>query len=421
MGKATIIARPIHRKLFAVLFALACGALPFVNLFPLSTWAFIALGVSLLATRNLSLGFGKHNSLQWLFLSLYLLQIFGFAMHYNKDTAFALEEKASLIFIPILLVSLLQYDATIGVKGIQSFIAGNIAASLYCLGSAAVHVLYTTDTTLFFYHQLSAPLAANAIYFSLYLTVSIFYLIHYYNKGVLNIPRPLLSAFLAILIITLMLLSSKMIIVAGSALIVYFLFSISGQRLKWTAFITTMLCLGLLLFTTNPIKTRFKNWNAGKAIEVLNKKDFTNYTFDDVDIRILLAKLGWELTTENKTWVQGNGGNGYHQPLNEKMLSYKLFAGNEVTRDTGYINYNMHNQYFENFIQYGLIGLFILIIILVKVFLTGVRSKSKVLELIALLFSFSFLSESVLETQAGILLFTLIVFYEWKSTKLKTP
>jgi hypothetical protein len=421
MGTAKIIARPIQRILFAVLFALACSALPFINLFPLSTYSFIALGLSLLVTNNLSLGFGKHNSLQWLFLSFYLLQILGFAIHPDHDTAFALEQKAALLFIPILVLSLLRYDATISVKGIQAFIAGNITASLYCLGTAVFQFLNTADTSVFFYHQLSAPLAANAIYVSLYVTISILYIIHYYNKGILNLPKPLLSAALTILLITLMLLSSKMIIVAGSALIVYFLFSISGQRLKWTAFTTTVLCVALLIFTTNPIKTRFKNWDAGKAIEVVNKKDFTNYTFDDVDIRILLAKLGWELTTENRHWIYGNGGKSYHQPLNKKMLSYKLFAGNEVTKDTGYINYNMHNQYLENFMQYGVIGLFILFIILVKVFSTGVRSKSKILELIALLFSFSFLSESVLETQAGILLFTLIVFYEWKSTKLKTP
>jgi O-antigen ligase len=294
-------------------------------------------------------------------------------------------------------------------------------ASLYCLGVAVFHFLKTGNTSAFFYHQLSAPLAANAIYVSLYVTISILYIIDYYNKGILQMSKYLLSVVLAILVITLMLLSSKMIIVAGSALILYFLFSISAQRLKCIAVITTMFCLALLIFTTNPIKTRFKDWDAGKAVEVLNKKNFANYTFDDVDLRILLAKLGWELTTENKSWVYGNGGKAYHQPLNKKMLSYKLFAGNEVTQDTGYINYNMHNQYLENFMQYGLIGVFILIIILVKVFLTGVRSKSKILELIALLFSFSFLSESVLETQAGILLFTLIVFYEWKSTKLKTP
>lgn len=399
------------------MYAFACAALPFINLIPLSTYLFIAAGIVLLITGNISISARNSNLLFWLFLSFYILQAIGYFIQPNADNLFALEQKASLLFIPVLITSLIRYDAMICRQGIKAFIAGNVMACVCCWAAALFHYSHHPAFSYFFYHQLSATVGANAIYASLYIVVSVLYLLHFYTKGLWKISPWLLFIFLATLIVTLLFLSSKMIIVTGIVLILSFLFNVSNKQLKLFTIISVTALSGLIALTNNPIKNRFEDWNFRKSNYVLKAHNFTNYPFDDFDLRILLIRLGYELTDENTTWLFGNIGLSYHRPLNEKMHSYKLFAGNEITKDTGYINYNMHNQYLENFIQYGFVGLLVLIFILVTSFATALKSKNKLLSLLTTLFFFSFLSESVLETQAGILLFTLIVYYEWNFTK----
>ena len=314
----------------------------------------------------------------------------------------------------------MQYDRSICIKGVKAFIIGNFAASLWCIATAVARYLHDASVQYFFYHQLSSAVRANAIYTSLYVVVSMLYLIHFYTTGIWKMPRLFMFGSLFVFIISLMLLSSKMIIVTGSLIIFIFLFSLSNKQVKKFTLISFAALISLIMLTHNPVKKRFQDWNFKKTSEVLKKNDFSNFSFDGLDIRILLARLAFELTEENKTWIQGNGGPAYHTSVNKKMLAYGMFAGDEITKDTGYLNYDMHNQYLENFIQYGLVGLAILILILVTSFFQALRSKGLMLMSLTMLFFFSFLSESVLETQSGILLFTLIVFYEWKFTKLKT-
>lgn len=411
----------LKRKIITAMFMTALATLPFINRIPISTYLLIGLGTVLLFTGNISHDWSNKHIFPWLFTIFYILQIIGFiSSPHNRETLFALEQKASLLFIPILISSLYKYDETICKKGIKAFIIGNILASIYCFFFAFYRYYHTPDTQFFFYHPLVYPLYSNAIYSSLYVLVSILYLLHFYTEDKWKIPSWFFVFSLMVLIVTLFMLSSKMIIVCGSALILLFILHTTSKSLK--TLITASLVTGIVLmtFTTNSIKHRFQEWNFAKCQQVLSLNDFTNYPFDDFDLRILLARLGYEVTQENNSWILGNGGIAYHTPLNQKMLSYHLFSGNEVTKDTGYINYNMHNQYFECFMQYGLLGFSLLFTIFIYIIISAFKVKSKVVMSVSALFFFSFLSESVLETQAGILLFTIIIYYGWKSTKQLT-
>lgn len=403
------------------MFVLACAALPFISLFPLSTYLFIALGVGLVFSGNLSFDFNKKNFLPWLFAAFYALQVAGFiAKPHNAHNLFSLEQKASLLFIPLLVSSLFRYDEVICKNGIKGFIAGNLAVCLYCFFYALYQYVQNPNAQYFFYHTYVSPIHGSAIYASLYIMVSILYLLHFYTAEKWQIPFGVLLSMLILFLATLFLLSSKMIIVCGSLLIMLFLLNTSDKKLRLFVAISLLISIGLTVFTSNPVKTRFEEWDKEKHKEVLIRNDFTDYPFDDFDLRLLLARLGYELTNENNAWLFGNGGRSYHEPLSEKMLSYHLFSGNEITKDTGYLDYNMHNQYLENFMQYGLIGFLILLTIFMCCVSSAIKAGSKIMLYISALFFFSFLSESVLETQSGILLFTLIIYYGWKSTKQLT-
>jgi len=407
--------RITEQKTFRTLYSIAWGTLPFIDVFPICIYALLLLGTGLMIRKKLT--FGKEGWLIGLFISAYLLQVFGYIVYPTHLNAFALEQKASFALLPILVVSMLRYDEQAGTFGIKALIAGNILAMLFCLIMAFVRFSHTHAASHFFYHQLSSAVNANAVYSSLFVAVGLLYLLEYYAKGLIRMPRWAFLSSTSFLLLSLFLLSSKMIIVVALLLAIILIARLQqkGIALALTGIIVA--AFALTTYTQNPVKERFLNLNIADAKNVWTEKNFANYPFDDITIRVLLFRLGWEITNK-QSWLLGNGGKAYHISLNDKMRQYHLFEGNEITGDTGYINYDMHNQYAEFFFQYGLIGLLILICKLVNSLWRSVVAGRKMTGLITSLFAFSFLSESVLETQAGIVLFTLCFVYEWISTKL---
>src|SRR6185437_4739329 len=96
-----------------------------------------------------------------------------------------------------------------------------------------------------------------------------------------------------------------------------------------------------------------------------------------------------------------------------------VYSGNINSDDTGYQNYNMHNQYMESYLQFGAAGVLLLIAILFCIIYYSIRFENMYMLYTALLFSIAFITESVLETQSGILLFTIIISGEWTRLQKK--
>lgn len=404
------------------LFALACAAMPWVDLLPVTTWLFILLGVYLffeviVIRKRFPKSFPDVLSL--LFFTFYLFQIIAW-LQLPKDvfTRFSLEQKASLLFVPLLLSFHLDKSSEKWITGIKGFIAGNLLACIYCMSYAIAAFLQTGSYHTFFYHQFSSAVHANAIYMSLYVLVAMFALLYYQQAQMTALPSFAMLLCVTFFTLSIVLLSSKALIAIGSLLLI--LFFIRSMSWKYATLITVSIALiTIVLGTThNPVSKRFRDMKVGSYQDVLHQKDFTNYNFSDLDLRLVLWKMGLETLTEHNGWITGLEGRAYHNAFNKKIRSYKMFEGNSITKDTGYINYNMHNQYMENLLQFGIIGLITLIGILLITFISAVKQCNTLLVTLIVLFAASFLSESVLETQSGILLFTTFIYGEWKRSKL---
>jgi len=81
--------------------------------------------------------------------------------------------------------------------------------------------------------------------------------------------------------------------------------------------------------------------------------------------------------------------------------------------DAGYLNFNLHNQYLEYFLKFGLIGLLYFLTILFLSFRKAIKEKNKLYFSFLLIFCLFSLTESNLEVQRGIVFFVLInaIFY----------
>ena len=123
----------------------------------------------------------------------------------------------------------------------------------------------------------------------------------------------------------------------------------------------------------------------------------------------------WEATVElaKKNWLFGFG-TGY----GGKEL-------NKIYRDKGYFslkkkNINPHNQYLQYLLDHGIIGIILLFFITIVMFIISLKEKNYDYTIFLLIMILNFTTESVLETQSGIVFFSLfntLFFFQWLDKK----
>jgi hypothetical protein len=409
-------------KLPGYLLALGCAVLPWADLAPVLLYVWPFVGVAALMTDRQKLPGIRHllDPLVIFFFLFYLLQLWAWIrLPGDPNTIFSLEQKASLLLMPFLLSLLLQAVPGVWLYGVRGFLAGMTAACLYCLSHAVVAYIQLANHSVFFYSAYSSAVASNPIYLSVYVLAAVCALICYHRAGKLPLPRYLFAALIGLFYMTIILLSSKMLIPLGSLIILVLLFPFAKNKIQRLLIPGLMVSLvAALMFIDGPVRNRFRQIDLSSARNAMELNDFSNYEFNGLDLRLLLWRMAQEVLGENDRWLLGQGGRTYHIALNRKMEDYNLFSGNAVTKDTGYLNYNMHNQYVENAIQFGIVGIALLLGILLLCTGDALRIGSRFLLALVIIFSVSFLSESILETQSGILLFTIFIYGEWKQSKL---
>ena len=83
--------------------------------------------------------------------------------------------------------------------------------------------------------------------------------------------------------------------------------------------------------------------------------------------------------------------------LIQQINKYRFFAKKK---------YNFHNQYLQTFATVGCFGLIILIYLLSHLFIVSIIKKDFIVSVFLFLIAMSFLTESMLERQAGVIFFT---------------
>ena len=83
--------------------------------------------------------------------------------------------------------------------------------------------------------------------------------------------------------------------------------------------------------------------------------------------------------------------------LNDKRSRYKYFIKK---------GYNYHSQYFQTISAVGILGLFLLLCsLLLPIYKLGYRKRKYLLSAFLIMFFISFISESFLEREAGVILY----------------
>jgi len=131
------------------------------------------------------------------------------------------------------------------------------------------------------------------------------------------------------------------------------------------------------------------------------------YYFNGVEFRLMQWKLVPEILNERKRWLVGVAPADAQTLLNEKYKQYKFYQGDPNKGDKGYLDYNAHNQFLQCLLQSGIIGLLAFLWVCYELLRLAVKKKNPQLTACAALFILFCFTESVLQTQWGIVSFTL--------------
>lgn len=299
---------------------------------------------------------------------------------------------------------------------LKLFVLSNIVMALICLGVATYHALsfdkqsfLVYNHTVYgysFYRQSFLSVFHHRSYFSMFIVFSvaiIFFLKEkksqdFYNTFFKKVLFWIVFTFFCLMIF---LLESR----AGSISLVLLLFWLFIQKLILTTktidkmfVLFSVLVLVLFLISNKRIKHTFNQIsNSEKKSKSIASKSAPE--------RLILWKSAIEIIYDN--FWKGIGIEQFHQKFNETYLKNTGKSKDFVMR----VNYNVHNQFVEEFVLYGVLGFLLLISLFIYPIIISFKRKNYLFLSFLLITGFNFLFESMLDTIAGIVFFAFFFNY----------
>ncbi|RCW93562.1 O-antigen ligase family protein [Winogradskyella arenosi] len=247
--------------------------------------------------------------------------------------------------------------------------------------------------TYFYYTDFSKVLEMHTTYMALFIVIAIFYFIrdifiYKINNRWVNYGCSLF------LILSLYIVSARislLVLLVGSVLFLFFelfpSFSISKKILSIA--IVTISVVGLMLSPN------------------FQKRNTQSSTTDFKAPSLSTRWLHWEAVVQSiqkgNLWVGSGRERGEELLINEYDI---------VGFESGFrYKYNAHNQYLEQTIYYGILGLIFLIATLVFALFYAIKSKNTLSIIIVAAFVIFMITESILVRQRGIILFSLLISF----------
>ena len=382
------------------------------------------------------------NSFFLAFIIFYILYALSFFWSENQSFAIAdLVLKIPILILPLIMLSHEPLSIKEINKLLLAFSLSVIVLNCYCFFDALFNYLNTRSINEFFYGSLTVNM--HTAYQATFTSFSIFILVYIYlNK---EYSHNWIFLFLIVLqFLFLFLLSSRMQMLCLSVVTpIFLIFHYYLKQKIYLGFSYTILAFVvsyLLVSTPSVLNNRYKqtvshissigndsqnsdprkfiwkkaidiikyNWlfgvGVGDAKDVLVSsyskefsKPITDHKVDSI-INILKANsknLNTQVKklTSDHTKLKKESENILIQQINK----YKYFAKKQ---------YNFHNQYLQTFATVGFFGLIILIYLLSHLFIVSIIKQDYIVAAFLFLIALSFLTESMLERQAGVVFFT---------------
>ena len=350
----------------------------------------------------------------------YLLQLVGLIITPGGNITRQLQLKSALIFVPLAVCCCSFVNDKSRKKLMIYFTWFAAVAMLACIAVAAYnYFVLQLPKDVFFYHKLVIPLKEHhAVQVSILVFSALLFVLEQTKNG--SAFKHISFNYLLIIFLTasLLLLSSKLVI--GFTFIIFLYYVFLGIR-RGNAKAIVASSLGALLLITiilsfqNKISSRFKEITSGD-LRLLKQKDFDPGTyFNGLQFRVLQVRFVREILDEQNAWFTGVNPN-MQELLDEKYIETKMYTGDGITEDRGYLGLNTHNQFLESLLQSGWPGLIAFGLTCLALIRMAFRRKNRELTITIILLLLYCLNESVFETQYGLILYTFLPMFLYYGT-----
>jgi O-antigen ligase len=354
----------------------------------------------------------------WMFQVLYFPAVAGYFYSYHKgDASFLLERQLSILLMPVILPLAIQINET----AVRSVLRALTATSVIVITYLFAHMVYSVFFLLrlpfnaafsgaFFTHGFSRPVGIHAGYLSLYVSLSMLYVIYSFLKADSSRIKLLLVASLLILLTGLFFLAARNNILATLfVLVVIFpLYSIRNKKKYILTTLSFLVCGLILINNINYLKERF---SVGLISEIrpVNGKLYYNF----VEPRVERWKGAVELIKASP--VIGYGTGDEIAMLRYQYIKRHLFIS--------YLeSFNAHNQYLSFLIKHGVLGFLVLVAAFAFYVTVAIRSRSYIYLAFLCLLLIGFYTENILDANKGILFFsffnTMLGYSAGRSVKI---
>ena len=430
-----------HQKIYFWALSYLFFTVPFMSKWLPFTIGVVVLALNFLVEENLFSRLKKVVRTPWvlLFFFFYVLHLISVAYSTNISEANRdLFLKLPLLIIPIALSSVNLSESQKN-KLFSYWIAATLIASCILIIQAYINYTDTGYIRFWFYSDLAG--SKHPAYFSIYCLTSIILLfVGRFNKWKI-------FQFVLLLLIV-FLLSSRMQILVILVISFVKFFKEFNQNKKARP-IVVILSVGIMsLFINENLRNQIRLNTVKKDLGLLFSSDFKS------SLRGAIWGYGFQIIQESP-WI-GYGNGDEFEVLNQKLQSKVnlkesdvIALANHTLQDTSLMKslhtkaerrgwdksdlhfryaqwklindsdnpynkfynhyYNYHNQFLNSWASAGILCLFVLLGILFVSFKMGIQYKDFTLIAIALLITMSFMSESILERQYGVIYFALIL------------
>lgn len=350
----------------------------------------------------------------FLFISFYLLYLLYIPFTpkpYLSELLFQLEQKASILLLPIVWLLISNTTRQLIYQQMWVFVlccvvlcfAGNIFYLLYHSGDVVQsHVVYR----LFF----ESATGLHPTYMGMYICLSVAWLL--FEHGWSGRLRGwLIVVCFAALFLFLFALLPKAPIVALLLIMFHFLLISKGQKEK-KIIVSVALALSLICMLFVP----FSMQRIAEIGKPSNIKQGNALVDNSMDMRKLIWKIDNTVLKEN--WVVGVGPGQVPAELGKQYFLYSLI----IKYPLGV--FDTHNQYLNQWISFGLIGILLFLAILWLHFFKAKQLNNALYFYLLLILSVTFFTENVLSNQHGVVFyafFTAMFFYGSNVRKSSPP
>lgn len=402
-------------KLFLFTIAVVALTIPF-NTAINSVFSITILGYWLIFKEK-KIKRNENSIISFFFLSSYfVLSVIGLIHTENYHEAlFRIQQRTAIILFPIVFIFIkIDYSKLYNIS-MKYFRLGVLATCLYCIGYSIIKYIDSRSIEHFFGHNICRNLELYPYLLSFFCLLSILSIL-FQSNNIRLFNKENAYNLLQILIFSLIifLIGNRQVLLLYFLTISFLVFKLSNNKKFVLIGYLILFGLGISLVQFNPYLNQ-------KVKEVIQNKENTIQLDQDASLGrswngVAIRKAIWECAKEpiiNNILI--GAGTGDVQDELQKAYEDRMFYF-----ASRYNTYNAHNQYIQTLIGQGIFGLLFLI---ASILFPLIKLKFDYqYSLIAISFAVIFMTESVLETNKGIIIFSFMntLFFLYRFSELKS-